>query len=148
MKQKSPANVSSNASSQDSVRNAMARIKIEKTSPTNMSLVSKKSPTGSGAEKPGPRLKSEPETDGASTSSVIIAEDAIDEIITLEDTQSSLVNFDYIFGDKTDSEGSIISIPTKKLGAYQPDEAPIGSQSLQSKKHDDQKCPDCEKVRQ
>lgn len=49
-----------------------------------------KTSSGSDAKKSETRSKSGPNTDGASTSTIIILEDAANKIITLDDTQSSL----------------------------------------------------------
>lgn len=137
----SPANVSI-VSPQDSVRNAMAQIKIEKPSPPSMR--SKKSSSGSDTEKSQIRPKSEPNT--ASTSTVIIVEDAVNEIITLEDTQSTWSSFENILDDQNDTEKSFLSKLPKKLGAYEPGDKTTALKFVQSGKGEDVSCPDCDKV--
>lgn len=141
MNQPSSGNVSSGSPS-DSVRKAMAQIKIEKTSPSNSS--------GSCAKKSLPCARTKksqtcPNSE-ASTSTIIILDNPIDEIITLDDTQSSQISFENIFGGKSDMEDLLLSQPSKKLGAYQPDDNTFISKAAKTRKSDDVICPDCEKV--
>lgn len=141
--QESPANASI-VSSQDSVQIAMAQIKIEKPSPPSTRSYTKKSPSGLTVDKSETRPKNEPNT--ASTSTVIILEEAINEIITLEDTQSTWSSFENILGDQNDTEKSFLSRPPKKLGAYKPDDKTPELKSVQSRTSDDVSCADCDKV--
>lgn len=141
MNQESPANASI-VSSQDSVQNAMAQIKIEKLSPHSMR--SKISSSGLETERSETRPKIEPNT--ASTSTVIIVEDAINEVITLEDTQSTWSSFENILGDQNDTDNSFLSRPPKKLAAYEPDKKKTATKSVESREGDDVSCPDCDKV--
>lgn len=143
-KAKSSTSNSLNASAQDSVSSAVGRIKIEKFSPMCAGSSCKKSQTLSHTKDSKSRLKTAAEADMTSTSTNIIAEDVVNDIITLEDTQS--VCSDNFFGSKTDSEGSLLALPTKKLGAYQPDVTDTHSNVVLARKVDQQSCPDCDKV--
>lgn len=140
MNQESPASASN---PQDSVRNALARVKIEKTSPPCSKLPPKKSPPGSSGKKLAPISRGERETDGPSTSTIIILEDLVNEIITLDDTQSSSTEFEAICGDKKETE-EWLKQPRKKLGPYLPETKAIAPKSVPNKKGKD--CPDCERV--
>lgn len=144
MNRDSPSS-SPTVSSGDSIRNAMERIKIEKTSPLSSKERAKGSSHGSDAMHSEPMSKIEPNTGNVSTNAVIILDDPISEIITLDDTQSSADDYEHIFG--TQSEDLMLSKQPRKLGPFQPEVAAIASRPAPAKKSDNAACPDCIKVR-
>lgn len=145
MQRDSPAS-SPTVSSGDSIRNAMAQIKIEKSPPMSSKERAKRASHGSDAMTSEPMLKIEPNTDNVSSDAVIILNDPISEVITLDDTQSSAGDYEQIFDAQTQSEDLLLSEQPRKLGPFQPEVAAIAAKPVPTKKSDNVACPDCEKV--
>lgn len=80
-----------------------------------------------------------------SPSAIIIVDNKDNEIITLDETQSSSTEFEDICGNKKKTEMWLKSKPPKELGPYLPDEKTIATKVSPSK-NEGNECPDCERV--
>lgn len=124
--------------------NVSAEESIE--SPTEQIKMEKPSPTGTRAENPEPisPIDGEPSNSNkCSSGTILILDDPITEIITLEDTQATYVEFENICGNENDTKALTLPIP-QRLEPYQPNDNAIATKVKKASK--DANCPDCERV--